>query len=201
MSNHFPSIFQKNDAPTARGKYLSRVFGIFSEEIVRLWASDPRSPYEGLGRPTIRKLGERAGSTLDFTLRHKITDKVYVAEMKCEIEYQKYRYLVLTDAKQLDHHSKPAFFAFLDAARRSQDQQTFVNGQEIQTHGAILIWGATTPDGRQAVIDAKGFFDILTVADMVGDLTLWSSEPYRQLVEQRRAWANEMFDGLLQAPT
>lgn len=199
MSTHFPSIFRKIDAPAARSKYLSRVFGIFSEEIVRLWTSDPRSPYEDLGRPTLKKHGERGGSTLDFTLRHKGTGKAYVAELKCEIEYQNYRYLVLTNAKQLDHHNKPAFFAFLDAAAGSPNQQSYVNGQELQTSGAILIWGATTPEGRQSVIDAKGFFDILTIEDMVGDLTMWNHEPYLQFMEQRRIWTNELFDGLVRA--
>lgn len=104
MDQHFLSIFRQVDAPIARGKYLSRVFGIFSEEIVRQWASDPRCPYENLGRPTLRKRGDRVGSTLDFTLRHKSTGKSYVTELKCEIEYQNYKYLVLSDIKQLNHH-------------------------------------------------------------------------------------------------
>lgn len=97
MHEYFLSIFRQADAPVARGKYLSRVFGIFSEEIVRMWARDHRCPYEDLGRPTLRKHGEKSGSTLDFTLRHKATGMSYVAELKCEIEYQNYKYLVLSD--------------------------------------------------------------------------------------------------------
>ncbi|KFX69894.1 hypothetical protein TMS3_0110300 [Pseudomonas taeanensis MS-3] len=200
MDTHFHSIFRQIDAPGARGKYLSRVFGIFSEEIVRQWASDPRSPYEDLGRPTLRKRGERSGSTLDFTLRHKNTGKSYVAELKCEIEYQNYKYLVLSDAKQLDHHNKAAFFALLDAAAKNPEQQAFVNKKELKIDGAILIWGAATPEGRRAVVDAKGFFDVLTMAEIIGDLRSWGCEPYRKLVEQKRSWTNEMFDALLQAP-
>jgi hypothetical protein len=77
----------------------------------------------------------------------------------------------------------------------------FVNGQELQSHGAILIWGIATEDGRQAVSGAKGFHDVLTIADMVSDLNQWGYEPYRQFIEERREWANELFDGLLRMPS
>lgn len=196
MSEHFISIFKQLEAPTARGKYLSRVFGIFSEEIVRIWASDPRAPYEDLGRPTLRMLGEKVGSTLDFTLRSRSTGKTYVAELKCEIEYQDYRYLVLTDPGQLKHHSKAAFAALLAAAERHADQRAYVGRSEIQIDGAILIWGATTTDGRAAVVSAKRFFDVLTLAEIISDLRSWNSEPYRALLDLRRSWSNELYESL-----
>jgi hypothetical protein len=197
MDTYFHSIFRQPDVPEARGKYLSRVFGIFSEEIVRQWANDPRSPYEDLGRPTLRKHNEKSGSTLDFTLRHKSTGKSYVAELKCEIEYQNFKYLVLSDVKQLDHHNKAAFFALLDAAAKHPRQQTFVNRKELEIDGAILIWGAATPEGRRMVIDTKGFFAVLTMSDIISDLRSWGNVPYQRLMEQRRTWTNEMFDALL----
>ena len=196
MTEHFISTFKQLQAPTARGKYLSRVFGIFSEEIVRIWASDPRAPYEDLGRPSLRMLDEKTGSTLDFTLRSRCTGKTYVAELKCEIEYQDYRYLVLAGPKQLDHHSKAAFAALLAAAARHADQRAYVGRSEILIDGAILIWGASTPEGRAAVVSAKGFFEVLTLAEIIADLRTWNSEPYRALLKQRRSWSNELYDAL-----
>ena len=178
---------------------MSRVFGIFSEQIVRCWAKDSRSPYENLGRPTLRKRGEKAGYALDFTLLHKDTGKIFVAEQKCWIEFQGYKHFILTDVKQLEYHGKPAFFAFLEVASGDENWQTFVDKKERQTNGAILIWGAATPEGKEAVKSAKGFFDVLTIEDMVRDLISWDNKPYREFIEQRRAWANEMFDGLLQS--
>lgn len=169
MDSDFFSIFRQIDAPTARGKYLSRIFGIFSEEIVRLWASHPQSPYEDLGRPTVGKRGEK-GSTLDFALRDKHTGKTYVAELKCEIEYENYKYLILSEPWQLDHHcSKAAFLALLNAAAKKPEQQIFVNRKEIQIDGAILIWGAATPEGRRAVMDAAKFlrFSLLPTSSMI----------------------------------
>lgn len=200
MSQNFVSVFRQSEAPAARGKYLSRVFGIFSEEIVRLWASDPRAHYEDLGRPTLRKVGEKAGSTLDFTLRSRVSGKIYVAELKCEIEYQDFRYMVLTESRQLDHHNKPAFSALLAAAAQPSGQQTFLKTKAIQIDGAILVWGAATPLGKTAVMMEKSFFDVLTIAEMISDLLSWKNEPFKNLMEQRRVWSSEMFDGLIRTP-
>ena len=198
MGSHFSSIFRQLDSPAARGKYLSRVFGIFSEEIVRVWARHPRSPYEDLGRPTVRKRDEKAGYTLDFTLRHKNSGKTYVAELKCEIEYQNFKYLVLSDVKQLDHHNKAAFFALLDVAARNVDQQAFVNGKELRIDGAILIWGSATSEGRLSVMQAKGFAEVLTISEIIQDLRTWQCASFQHLVQQRKQWTNEMFDAFIQ---
>jgi hypothetical protein len=70
---------------------------------------------------------------------------------------------VLERVDQLGHHRKPAFAALLKAASRSPDQAVYVGGKQIGVDGAILIWGCATPEGRQAVIDAKGFHDVLTI--------------------------------------
>src|SRR5690349_3332416 len=79
VSEHFHSIFRRAACPAARAKFLSRLFGIFSEEIVSLWAQDDRAPYRSLGRPTIKVVGTNRGHTLDFTLRERTTGKVFVA--------------------------------------------------------------------------------------------------------------------------
>jgi hypothetical protein len=197
MAEDFVDIFKQPDAPADRGKYLARVFGIFSEELVRIWAADPRAPYEDLGRPTLRMAGAPSGSTLDFTLRSRTTGKVYVAEMKCEIEYQNYKYFVLTEPRQLDHHNKPAFAAFQAAAVRSPEVRIYVDKKEISVDGGILIWGAATPEGRTQAMAQKGFSAVLTVQEIIDDLRTWKSAPFQSLLTLRRAWSNEMYDALL----
>src|SRR5699024_7488602 len=124
------------------------------------------------------------------------TGKIYVVEQKCEIEYQNYRFMVLTDPQQLAHHNKPAFAAFLNAASPKPGYQTFVGGQEVQPHGSILVWGAATPSGRQAVIQTYGLHDVLTISSMVQDMQAWQYGPYLELIGQRQLWANELFSGL-----
>ncbi len=103
------------DGPPEKGRFLSRVFGIFSEEIVRIWAQDPRSPYQVLDkRPTLYDAGKRY--SLDFLFLQN--GRAYVAEMKCEIRYQNYRFWRLTESGQLDHHkNKKAFELFCDCPK------------------------------------------------------------------------------------
>ena len=196
MGKHFQSIFQQHEADVARGKFLSRVFGIFSEDIVRLWAKDDRSPYEDLGRPTVKQNGVAKGYTLDFTLRHAETGKSYITELKCEIEYQNYRYLVLTETSQLEHHRKPAFIALLGVAKKKDEYTVVVNKEKIEVDGALLIWGAATDEGRETVRNSCGFADILTMADIINDLQKWKHKGFNKLIEDRRGWTNELFDQL-----
>jgi hypothetical protein len=198
VSEHFHSIFRRANCPAARAKFLSRLFGIFSEEIVSLWAHDHRAPYRSVGRPTIKTHGSNRGHTLDFTLRESATGKLFVAEMKCEIEYQNFRYFVLENVEQLAHHSKPAFDAFLRAAVSPADQEVYVAGNRVRIDGAILIWGSATQEGRRAVIQGKGFHDVLTIADIRRQLSSWNHDGYRNLLSQRQEWCNDLFSGLLE---
>lgn len=198
MTKHFQAIFRQENSEAARAKFLSRVFGIFSEEIVALWASDERAPYKNLaGRPTLRTHGERRGFTLDFLLQDRSNGKRYVTEMKCEIEYQNFRYFVLQNSEQLDHHKKDAFDAFLRSAQCSSKQTVLMGGREMETNGAILIWGAVTPEGRNSVMARHGLHDVLSIADICRDLNAWQHEGYIQLVNRRRDWCNSLFDGLI----
>lgn len=197
MATTFEAIFTQGRHVAARAKFLSRVFGIFSEEIVRLWASDPRAPYKNLpGRPTLRSLQATRGHTLDFLLEERSTGKKYVTEMKCEIEYQGFRYFVLEDVQQLAHHKKEAFKEFLVSATPRPDQKVTVEGSEIQTDGAILIWGSVTTEARQAVRSQFGLHDVLSIAEICRDLSEWRHEGYLRLLSERQVWNDQLFAGL-----
>jgi hypothetical protein len=198
VSNHFTGIFRKmDDAKRLRGKFLSRLFGIMSEEIVKIWARDSSAPYMNEGRPTIYLPNEKRGHTLDFAFRRRTTGETYVTELKCEIEYQGYKFLELADATQLDHHTKPAFRAFLDLTAKRDGIRTRVKGKQIEVAGTVLVWGVVTPEGRHSAIERYGFEDVLAVADMVKDLQEWKSADYRELLQRLQRWSNEMYDGLL----
>lgn len=112
----FVDFFQQPDRP-GRDKFLSRLFGIFSEEMVRAWCDLPDSRYQGLGRPNLKRSDEGRGHVLDFTLRDSASGGLYVAEMKCELEYERYRYLQLNDPEQVGRHEKESrvFRKFIDS--------------------------------------------------------------------------------------
>ena len=126
----------------ARDKVLSRLLGILGEDIVRLWAAKDAAPYRDLGRPTLWLPNGEGRSTLDFTLQSRADDRVFVAEMKCELEVENYRYLTLTNASQLAHHKGEAFRRFLSLARDPAAFVVKVSAKPIPVDGAILVWGA-----------------------------------------------------------
>lgn len=180
-----------------RDKFLSRLFGIFNEEVVRHWCGCSQAPYEDLGRPTLRVPGERRGHTLDFTFRSRETGKVYVAELKCEIEFMGYRYMRLQSGEELRHHSGEAFRKLLLAAKDPKAVEVSVVGKPITADGAVLVWGAVTSDGREAVMREYGFADVLSLEVMLGDLRAWAPPAWLQRVERLQRYSNELFDYLL----
>ncbi len=152
-SQAFEDIFRSAD--TGRDNFLARVFGIFSEDVVRHWCRNPAAKYEDLGRPTVFT-PEGGLHTLDFTLRHRQTGKTYASEMKCELAFEGYRYLRLVDCDQLTHHTGAAFARFLELAHPGHDLTVKLAGRPLRIDGAVLVWGATTSEGAEAVRSTIG---------------------------------------------
>jgi hypothetical protein len=183
-------------ANRARDNFLSRLFGIFNEEIVRIWCRDKRAPYEDLGRPTISADGGK-GYTLDFTFRDRADGSVWVVEMKCELAYDNYKYLRLTHPAQLDHHKKDAFRHFLALAKSPGDYIVRVGETQLTANGALLVWGSCTADGVNGVVTQCGLRDVLSLESVIGDLLRWRNREYLELVERYEVWSSELFSALV----
>lgn len=186
-------IFKSHDP--ARDKFLSRLMGIFSEHMVKIWAKSPQARYENLGRPTITTPTAGEPYTLDFTFRSRHDHRIYVSEMKCELEYEDYKYLVLNSPDQLEHHQSDTFDAFLATAREPGKSRVTVEGDPIAVHGAILVWGHVTQSGREAVAKHYGFADVLSVQDMASDLVRWGDASYQVFLHERARWCEELEPG------
>ena len=191
----FDSIFKSNNP--SRDKFLSRLFGIFSEAIVRTWCGDDRSRYLNLGRPTIRSRTERRGCTLDYTFQSRNDGRLFVGELKCELEFENYRYLTLTSTSQLDHHRGEAFVRFRDIAKNPRKYSVTVDGKTVSVAGGILVWGSVTDDGRTTVAEENGFADVLSLEEIITDLLRWGNEGYRELIADKSAWCMFLFRKLL----
>ncbi len=177
-----------------RDKFLSRLFGIFNEEIVRIWCRDPHSPYKDLGRPTVR-LGE-GKYTLDFTLQSRQSGDIFVGELKCELEFQNYKYLTLNSPSQFAHHDKEAFRIFLDFASNSTKYLVTTSGKRVNPIGSVLVWGSVTEDGRKSIMKEQGIYDILSLEEIIADLVKWDNHEYRLFIEERLAWCQYLFNAL-----
>lgn len=191
----FRELFQQEGAPAARGKFLSRLFGIFSETIVQIWSEDERAPYRNLGRPTLSGSSPVRNPTLDFLFECRRTGRRFVVEQKCEIEFNGFRYFTLTGPEQLKHHNKNAFAAFLAAARGDAPgaRDWKVGSRQFTVDGAILIWGAVSAAGREAVIGETGLHDALGLDRIVAECAEWRPEAYCRLVSDRRSWCEQLF--------
>jgi hypothetical protein len=181
-----------------RDTFLSRMFGIFSEEIVRIWCLSDASHFTDLGRPTISEVqSDTRGSTLDFTLQSKSSGQIYVVEMKCELQYQSYKYLTLVSHEQLKHHEKNSFQRFLEIAKTPEQFRTTIKGKTVVVSGAILIWGSVTEDGRRSVLENTGIYEVLSVENIIYDLIQNENPEYRSFIEEKREWCNYLLDHLV----
>jgi hypothetical protein len=187
-------IFRTSSRP--RDKFLSRLLGLFGEEIVRLWAAQDGAPYRDLGRPTLWVPDGSGRSTLDFTFESRASGDIFVAEMKCELEFENYRYLTLTANSQLSHHQALAFRRFLAFAREPNAFVVKVNAKPVAASGAILAWGAVTAQGRLDVQQTTGISDVLSLENMIGDLQAWGVAAYEELLAERAAWCGYLFESL-----
>lgn len=192
----FEKLFDKRS--TDRDKFLSMIFGIFSEKIALIWCNSYSSNYTNLGRPTIKPLNSNEqGKTLDFTLKSKTTGNLYVTEMKCEIQYENYKYLKLNSSKQFEHHkTKTAFRWLLELAQKPEDFDIKIKGQKIKTNGAILIWGVVDKEKKTEICRQTGFKDILSVEHMINTLIKEKNKEYEGFINEINSWTNYLYDNL-----
>ena len=132
-------------------------------------------------------------------MRERNTDKLYIAEMKCELEYERYRYLRLDSPKQVRHHEKNgmAFRKFLEVARNPTSVAVTVNQKPVEISGSVLVWGAATPKGVEAVVRKYDLHDLLTIEDMLPQLRANPPAEWSERIKDLRAWSMELFDFLL----
>ena len=196
-----------------RDRFISRLFGIFSEEIIRIGfrnSEDNQYRLTDIGRPTLylkNELGEKTKEkyTLDFTLCDENGD-LYITEMKCELEYKGYQYLELTHKEQvLRHKKKPAFAVLLDLAqaiKNNQAEQKYAitcNGESIdfkKLKGIALIWGRTTAKGVEEVKQSLEFCHVISVEEVVNYLVKNNNLDYYALIKDYENWCDLLFTQL-----
>jgi len=191
------TLFRTTDA--SRDKFLARLFGLFSEEIVRGWCANEKSKYKNLGRPRVRTRDREKEFILDFTLQDRKSQEVFVSEQKFWPEYQGYRFLRLDSADSLEGFATESFRCFRLAAMHPESVSVFINRNLISISGGIFITGAVTSRGFKELRQVPSFRDVLTLEQLIDDLRSWNDRNYEELLAKRRAWSLELIDGLLRA--
>lgn len=73
------------------------------------------------------------GALLDFTLERSTDGARFVTELKCEIEFERCRYLSLTDPQQVDHHTgNAAFQKLLRSASQPGSQRVTIQAARFK---------------------------------------------------------------------
>jgi len=121
--------------------------------------------------------------------------------MKCEIEYQKYKNLTLSDPNQLKRHQKKrAFQLLLEMARQPDAYVVKCGGEQVAVHGSALVWGRTSDENLQAVKSEFSLSHILSTEQIVSELIRWGDETYKSFIGEYKDWNEELFRGLLGEP-
>ena len=200
----FEKVFDKFDVKMVeRDKFLSRFFGIFNEEIVRIWCKSSIE-YEDLGRPTIRPINAIGrGKTLDFTLKNVKTGEIYVTEMKCELQYMNYKYLKLQLPEQIyRHENKDAFKWFLKLGKEPDTFEIKVQNNDkgsretIKVHGAALIWGVVDLKMKEEICNRTGLKEIFSLENMINDLIKEKNKDYFDFLDLRNKWTSNFVESL-----
>ena len=117
-----------------------------------------------------------------------------MAELKCEIEFNNYRFLRLEGSAQVQHHrEKGAFQAFLDVAQAPDSRRVAIKGKTVPVDGAILVWGSASDAGRTDSRRGLGVADVLTIEDMLDDLERWRPAEWSEYISPRKRWSDELF--------
>lgn len=186
----FTEVFKKENA-----KFLSRLFGIFSEKIPPIWCKTKNSPFECIeGRPTIYKENKRY--TLDFVFKDKGTGAIYVVEQKCWIEYQDFRYFNLTLKNFKDFSSWGGAVEYLLALAKNpadKNYKVIINGKETEVKGAVLIWARASEDYKE-IINEHPYLKIVSMEQMVTDLVKENNQEYMKLIETHKDICEEFFE-------
>jgi hypothetical protein len=116
--------------------------------------------------------------------------------MKCELEFENYRFLTLDSSSQLLHHKGDAFKLFLTAAKSPATCRAKVQGNPQLVNGAILVWGRFTPQGQASVIKDFGIHTVLGVENIIRDLIQWQNKEFEELIYTKESWCQYLFTGL-----
>jgi hypothetical protein len=187
----FEDIFKTGEK--SRDNFLARFFGIFYEKMVPAWCSCPGAPYAYQGRPALWRENTYKHS-LDFILRRRETGETFVAEMKCWLAWENSTYLRLEDTTPLHKLKGAAWEAFIELTHNPTAYEIKIERLLLTPpiQGTVLIWGATSEQGRQPAMTTYGFADVLSAESMLDDLNTSNSAEWTLIIDQLKDWSNSL---------
>ena len=181
--------------------FLSRIVGVFSEEIVRFWLENERCKYINIGRPQVSTSGDPKNYTLDFLLQNTKTKKYFIAEQKCffgfkngtlkkisEVETFTMEFEKWSTKKSISTIAWDRFINF------DKDTSVVSNKQKkYSVSGKVLIWASYDKKAKENFQKKYKLSDVISFEHIIRDLKDWSDESYIKFIKEKQKWINELF--------
>jgi hypothetical protein len=122
---------------------MARIFGLFAEDIVRLWTRlpDDLCPYRDIGRPSFYLGGSYAHLTYDFAFQKRDKnwpeDEFWLGELKAWVDFEGGRHARLAQPEADTCAGKIGDLICGKEAR--------VNGVPKRCTGVVLVWPCADP--------------------------------------------------------
>lgn len=191
--------------------FLSRIFGVFSEEIVKIWCANDliNEGYKYIGKPHIKIKDKKRPLELDHLLYSEIKNEYYLVEQKSFHGYKNGKLASMEDTdiflksfktwsrgKSKNQKSK-AWDIFINFVEHPMEVNC--NGNSYHDIKTLLIWSKGTPEGKRKFIDNSGIgvSEVLFLIDLKNALIQCEDQQYKALIDKKKKWIDELFIDLL----
>lgn len=197
-----------NKTEKEQNNFLARIIGIFGEQITSYWLNDENCNYKNLGRPTLHWQidGKKKWTTLDFLIKHKKNNKIFLVEQKNFFAYQNGKFKTINNGEFIKHYQKwsdgkmksNAWRLFNEIARDIDNQKDYEiktkNGEYYKLDGTILIWSDVIE--KDKFLELTKFNDVIGLTKIIKDLNRWKNKEYTNYLNEKQCWINELFSWL-----
>ncbi|MBK9222222.1 MAG: hypothetical protein IPO16_08865 [Saprospiraceae bacterium] len=186
--------------------FLSRIFGVFSEEIVKIWCDNKNNnDFEYIGKPHIKE-GNKRPIVLDHLLKSKNT--YFIVEQKNFHGYKNGKLSSMEDTDEFfknfeswsigksKNQKSKAWDIFINFTKKPKEVK--YDGKIIPQAKTLLIWSKGTDVGRYKFVQKYGISKVLFLEQMKNDLIKWKDPAYIKLIKDKKKWIAQLFNDLLE---
>jgi hypothetical protein len=193
----------------AKVNFLSRFFGTFNQEILKLWCENENNKdFKYLKSEPSLYIDQNKKPRLDHLIEYK--GKNFIVEQKAFYGFQNGNLTKMDDAmdyikrfdqwslrKIKEQRSKAwVFFVELDFSEE-KEYKVFIKEKAYQVHGKILVWSQATENGKIKFKEKLKLDHILLIEDMISDLAKWQDVTFKETLKLKQSWIDEIFSELL----
>lgn len=188
---------------TKQANFLSRIIGIFSEDVVRFWLENKKCKYNFLGRPQVWTENDSKKYSLDYLLQDKKTKKCYIAEQKCFFGFKDGKLKKISEAETFSivfdkwsNEKRNHTVAWARFIEFNNDSHVSIKNKKCDVSGKILVWASCDKKAKKDFQKKHNIFDVVSFEQVIRDLNKWEDRKYLGFLKDRKKWINQLFNSL-----